>query len=74
MVRAAKAIITYPPENGSIWKLSNVTLREPKDHELEIRIVATGICQSDIVHSLFHPEKASFPIVLGHEDELDFRR
>jgi aryl-alcohol dehydrogenase len=46
-------------------KLEQVELEEPRDDELRVRIVATGICHTD-VHE--HPGRFSpQPIVLGHE-------
>src|SRR5436305_3004672 len=46
-------------------QLEQVELEEPRDDELRVRIVATGICHTD-VHE--HPGRFSpQPIVLGHE-------
>ncbi|KAH8660219.1 chaperonin 10-like protein [Xylariales sp. PMI_506] len=63
-----RAIVAHPPENGQLnWRLENVTLRELGPDELLIRIVATGICHTDVVFGLWPHEQISYPKVLGHE-------
>jgi aryl-alcohol dehydrogenase len=50
---------------GAAPKLEQLSLEEPRAGELRIRLVATGICHTDI-HE--HPGRHSpQPIVLGHE-------
>ncbi|WP_327140491.1 NAD(P)-dependent alcohol dehydrogenase [Nocardia sp. NBC_01327] len=45
--------------------LETITLEEPRADEVVVRIVATGVCHTDLVtKSVFPPE---LPIVLGHE-------
>lgn len=54
-----KAIITYTDPD---WRLQDVLAREPSEHELLIKIVATGICHTDIANV-----GGIYPRVLGHE-------
>jgi D-arabinose 1-dehydrogenase-like Zn-dependent alcohol dehydrogenase len=70
MAQPAKAIVTYPPQDGLVWKLEDVVVREPGDTEVQVRIIASGICHSDLVCSMMPPERAQYPIVLGHEGTL----
>lgn len=51
---------------GADWKLKNVTLDEPQNNEVLVRIVATGLCHTDIsVRDQHLP--VPLPAVLGHE-------
>jgi Zn-dependent alcohol dehydrogenase len=70
------AIICHPPsfsEKGvphPTWKFASQTLtlpRGPAAKELQIRILATGICHTDLVVSSAPPPYANYPVVLGHE-------
>lgn len=65
------AIVTYEPaENKPVWATTNVKLtRTLEPTELLVRMVATGICHSDIVMSLpiARALGAKWPKVLGHE-------
>ncbi|WP_067568258.1 NAD(P)-dependent alcohol dehydrogenase [Nocardia acidivorans] len=45
--------------------LEAITLEEPRAHEVVVRIVATGVCHTDLVTKSVFP--AELPIVLGHE-------
>lgn len=54
-----KAIVTYTDPD---WRLQDVLAREPGEHELLIKIVATGICHTDIVNV-----GGIYPRILGHE-------
>jgi Zn-dependent alcohol dehydrogenase len=54
-----KAIITYTDPD---WRLQDVLAREPGEHELLIKIVATGICHTDIANV-----GGIYPRILGHE-------
>ena len=69
--RSARAIVTYQskPEEHLNWKLEDITLsREIKPDEVLVRMVATGICHTDIVFSFIPPEVyGPYPKVLGHE-------
>lgn len=65
------AVICDEPEDGKIqWRKANLNLREPLDDEILIRVVASGICHSDIAVSSYPsgtPGFSAFPKVLGHE-------
>jgi len=55
-------------ENESMPRLETVELDRPQAGEVRIRIVATGICQSDLYfHGPFGSAFAPKPMVLGHE-------
>ena len=54
-----KAIITYTDPD---WRLQDVLAREPDEHELLVKIVATGICHTDIANV-----GGIYPRILGHE-------
>ncbi|HEY48550.1 MAG TPA: Zn-dependent alcohol dehydrogenase [Dehalococcoidia bacterium] len=46
--------------------IEEVELDEPKDHELLVKLVATGLCHSDI-HCIKGDLSTPPPVVLGHE-------
>lgn len=53
------------------WAIENVRLREPKDDEVVVEIVASGICHTDL-HCGDSPDDQGipsvyYPRVLGHE-------
>lgn len=54
-----KAIVTYTDED---WRYQDVLVREPGPHELLIRIVACGVCHTDIANV-----GGIYPRILGHE-------
>ncbi|KAH0835280.1 hypothetical protein AYO21_01507 [Fonsecaea monophora] len=64
------AVICYPPAAGPDWRAEKVTLsRKVKERELKIRMVATGICHTDIFVSSI-PQGVfgvQYPKVVGHE-------
>lgn len=53
-------------EKGGPWTLESLELDEPRDEEVLVRIVATGICHTDLsIRDQYLP--LPLPIVLGHE-------
>lgn len=46
----ATAIISYPPTNGLDWRLEDVKLPQIGENELLIRMVATGLCHTDVMY------------------------
>ncbi|KIW50505.1 hypothetical protein PV05_09309 [Exophiala xenobiotica] len=63
------AVVAYPPQGAPNWRYEPVKLRMVKDHEIQIRMVSTGICHSDIYESNI-PDRADgipYPWVFGHE-------
>jgi Zn-dependent alcohol dehydrogenase len=74
MASETLAVVSYPADLSSgapkpDFRVENVkVLRAPKEHELKVRMVATGICHSDLVVGSLPPAAGiSFPKVLGHE-------
>jgi hypothetical protein len=66
--RRARALVTHRPINGKVnWKLENVTVPSIQDDELLVRVIASGICHTDIGFSLRVDSFGIFPRVLGHE-------
>lgn len=67
---AARAIVAHEPvDNKPNWKIENLTLRALEPNELLVRIVATGICHTDIVFGAWPKEAIPYPKVLGHEGQ-----
>jgi len=62
-----KAAICYG--KGEKLNIEEVNLREPGFGEVQIKVVASGICGTDLlIHSIGLPGvPSSFPIILGHE-------
>jgi Zn-dependent alcohol dehydrogenase len=69
------AIVAYEPTkpHTTNWKYENIRLaRDLKPHELLIKMIATGICQTD-VHYATQPPAADgtkgvrYPWIMGHE-------
>ena len=71
MATETPALVAYPASDDlkADWRFENVKiLRAPKEHELKVRMVATGICHSDIVvASMPGRWGIAFPKILGHE-------
>jgi Zn-dependent alcohol dehydrogenase len=65
------AIVSHVPKEGQLqWRKEELRLREPLEDELLVRIVATGVCPSDLRMSSLPPGVPGFsayPKVLGHE-------
>ncbi|GAF43582.1 NAD(P)-dependent alcohol dehydrogenase [Rhodococcus wratislaviensis] len=59
-----RAAVTEAP--GRPFVLTDLDLDEPRDNEVLVRLVATGICQTD-AHVWRQQIPAPLPIVLGHE-------
>jgi aryl-alcohol dehydrogenase len=62
-VRVTAAVM---PERSGRWSLEQLDLAEPAPHEVVVRVVASGICQTDV-----HARDGFFPLpwpaVYGHE-------
>jgi aryl-alcohol dehydrogenase len=54
-------------EKGSNFELEKVLLDRPKSEEVLVKIVATGICHTDLVARDFVMGSPNFPVILGHE-------
>jgi S-(hydroxymethyl)glutathione dehydrogenase/alcohol dehydrogenase len=59
-----KAAVLYGPNEE--LRVEDVTIDDPQDHEVRVKLVATGLCHSDF-HVLRAAVPSPFPIVLGHE-------
>ncbi len=53
-------------EQGGPLTVESVDLEPPRDHEILVRVVATGVCHTDLVVLAGHLP-TPFPVVLGHE-------
>ncbi len=53
-------------EQGGQLSIESVTLEPPRSHEILVRVVATGVCHTDLVVLAGHLP-TPFPVVLGHE-------
>ncbi|KAF2825131.1 GroES-like protein [Ophiobolus disseminans] len=65
------AIVSDAPKDGQVqWRKESVRLRELLEDEVLVRIVASGICHTDVALSMV-PEDAPgftpYPRVMGHE-------
>jgi aryl-alcohol dehydrogenase len=54
-------------EKGSNFELQKVILDAPGAEEVLVKIVATGICHTDMVARDFVMGSPNFPVILGHE-------
>ena len=55
----------YRIEAGEIVKIETLELDPPRADEVLVRLVATGICHTDI--AVHHREDSPVPSILGHE-------
>jgi aryl-alcohol dehydrogenase len=53
-------------EQGGQLSIESLTLEAPRSHEILVRVVATGVCHTDLVVLAGHLP-TPFPVVLGHE-------
>ena len=70
MATNTKAIVTYASDKSPKWELESVNLsREIRDDEIKVRMVAAGICHSDVYCSILPSGTLgmSYPKILGHE-------
>jgi Zn-dependent alcohol dehydrogenase len=59
-----RAAVLY--EANTLLQVEEVTLDDPKDQEILVKMVATGVCHSNL--GIIKGENPSpLPIVLGHE-------
>ncbi|KKY13601.1 putative alcohol [Diplodia seriata] len=64
----ARAIVSRAPLNDGGWKIEDVKVRDVGDDELLVRIVASGICHTDILFAgLKEGPGVIYPSVKGHE-------
>jgi Zn-dependent alcohol dehydrogenase len=64
----AQALVAHEPLDGKFkFTLEDVSVRELKDDEVLVRMVATGICHTDLVFASLPNEAGPYCKVLGHE-------
>ncbi|KUI69177.1 Aryl-alcohol dehydrogenase [Cytospora mali] len=67
----SKALVSRGPFSQGGWKIEDVKLRELKDDEVVVEIVASGICHTDLYCGDNPDDKGVpavfYPRVLGHE-------
>ena len=54
-------------EPGSPSNVRDVTVDDPGPNEVLVKIVASGVCHTDLTVKMLHGNGMTFPIVLGHE-------
>jgi len=59
-----KAAVLYEP--NSPLRVEEVTLDEPQDQEVLVKLVATGVCHTDL-HAIKGDLSVPLPAILGHE-------
>ena len=64
----ARAIVSHGPLPEGGWRMEEVTLRDLREDELLIDIIASGVCHTD-VHFGSEKEGPSvvYPSIKGHE-------
>ncbi|XP_041118122.1 alcohol dehydrogenase class-3-like [Polyodon spathula] len=60
-----KAAVAWEP--GKPLSIEEVEVAPPQDHEVRIKIVATGVCHTDLYFLYEAGETKGFPAILGHE-------
>ncbi len=62
-------------EPGGDFVLAEVELEEPpRDDEVLVRVVATGLCHTDLTVPTMLPPQEMLPTVVGHEAPVSSRR
>ena len=62
---ALEISVAIADDTDKPFRTAEVSLRAPQDHEIRVRLVATGICHTDVMTK--RNGLCQFPIVLGHE-------
>jgi aryl-alcohol dehydrogenase len=62
-----KTTVAVVNEKGGDFSLEEVELEGPRDDEILVRIVAAGICHTDLHLKDSLPDEMPFPRVFGHE-------
>jgi Zn-dependent alcohol dehydrogenase len=69
---SVKAIVSRGRHDEGGWSIEEVKLRPLKDDELLVRMIASGICHTDIVFGDRPDDIGGWPRVLGHEGLSQF--
>ncbi|KAH7007109.1 chaperonin 10-like protein [Ilyonectria destructans] len=68
LANTTRAIVAHEPQSNQLnFKLEHVTLRDIGADELLIKVVAVGVCHTDLIFGTWPPEMIPYPKVLGHE-------
>ncbi|KAM6946219.1 alcohol dehydrogenase 1-like [Aplochiton taeniatus] len=60
-----KAAVAWEPNKPLV--MEEIEVAPPQANEIRIKIVATGVCHTDLYHLYEGKHKEGFPVVLGHE-------
>ncbi|XP_043999690.1 alcohol dehydrogenase 1-like [Gambusia affinis] len=60
-----KAAVAWEPNKPLV--IEEIEVEPPQANEVRIKIVATGVCHTDLYHLFEGMHKDGFPVVLGHE-------
>ncbi|XP_070834788.1 alcohol dehydrogenase 1-like [Chaetodon trifascialis] len=60
-----KAAVAWEPNKPLV--IEEIEVAPPQANEVRIKIVATGVCHTDLYYLLENKQKDGFPIVFGHE-------
>ncbi|MED6275639.1 hypothetical protein CHARACLAT_028509, partial [Characodon lateralis] len=60
-----KAAVAWEPNKALV--IEEIEVAPPQANEVRIKIVATGVCHTDLYHLFEGMHKEGFPVVLGHE-------
>ncbi|MFT7806665.1 alcohol dehydrogenase 1-like [Arapaima gigas] len=60
-----RAAVAWEPSKPLV--MEEIEVAPPEAHEIRIKVVATGVCHTDLYHLFESKKKEGFPAVLGHE-------
>ncbi|CAJ1073991.1 Hypothetical predicted protein [Xyrichtys novacula] len=60
-----KAAVAWEPNKPLV--IEEIEVAPPEANEIRIKVVATGVCHTDLYHMFEGMHKDGFPVVLGHE-------
>jgi len=68
---STRAIVAHGPFKKGQWKLEDLKLRDLGEDEVLVKMVASGLCHTDLVIGDEEPGPGIvYPKVLGHEGEI----
>ncbi|XP_010890702.1 alcohol dehydrogenase 1 [Esox lucius] len=60
-----QAAVAWEPNKPLV--MEEIEVAPPQTHEIRIKVVATGVCHTDLYHLFEGKHKDGFPCVMGHE-------
>ncbi|KAE9969824.1 hypothetical protein EG328_006660 [Venturia inaequalis] len=66
-ITSARAIVTRGAHKDGKWNMEDISLRPIGDDELLVRMVASGICHTDVVFGDRAENIGGYPRIMGHE-------